>query len=227
MLGFPPHPKVLLSPCQAATTGILSLGPPKSNFRLRNQNGLHLKTFPCFNYHHFCSYFSSLPSTLEYFSMQRSPLSTLCVFLPRSSSANALFRGKRNKKKFCKLSYILAQWPSSDQFSALDAIKTHLREQSTGDSTSYKVMGAKHSASKQLHVPISGYPYSAKQKASSQHSQLSCIPPHITTVPFSCHFNSRIRKLTAHLLSKELLVYREFSGIKVCSLGSAFVNDNF
>lgn len=79
---------------------VLSLAPPKSNFSLRKQNSLYLKRFSWFTHHHLHSYFLSLPSMLEYFSVQHIPLSTLCVFLPRSSSAGALFREKRKKKSF-------------------------------------------------------------------------------------------------------------------------------
>lgn len=82
-----------------AVTGFLSPGSLNSNFRLSKQNSLYLKRLPHFTYHHFHSYFSFLPSMLEYLSMQHTPSSTLCVFPPRSSSANALFRGKGKKKK--------------------------------------------------------------------------------------------------------------------------------
>jgi len=74
---------------------------------------------------------------------------------------------------------------------------------------------------------MSGKPSTAKRNLSSPHSQLSRLPPHSYYASFSCHFNSRIRELTERLLSKELLFNREFSGIKVYSLGSAFVNQNF
>lgn len=123
-----------------AVTGFLSPGSLNSNFRLSKQNSLYLKRLPHFTYHHFHSYFSFLPSMLEYLSMQHTPSSTLCVFPPRSSSANALFRGKgkKKKKKFCKLSYILVHWPSSDQFHVLEAIKYSLKETSMGDLMSYK-----------------------------------------------------------------------------------------